>query len=169
MNDLTETTLGESLKLITGKDWIHDKAFLTRSRPDYRNDELKMLVEFDGPYHYTSATRIVQDEERDKLYTAHGYKTVRIPMYIQLSTYTVKELFGIDKEFKQVYPHGFISDAKTLVLPADFCELGIMKFKSDLERFSEIQQDIINSLRVKIEKLGDIRKVLPPSLFNIVS
>lgn len=89
-------------------------------------------------------------------------------MYIQLSTYTVKELFEIDKEFKQVYPHGFISDAKTLVLPADFCELGIMKFKSDLERFPEIQQDIIESLQVKIEKLGDIRKVLPPSLFGIV-
>ena len=35
------------------KDWIHDKAFPgMRTRPDYRSDSLKMVVEFDGLPHF---------------------------------------------------------------------------------------------------------------------
>ena len=39
--------------------------------------------------------------------------------------------------FLQV-PRGFI--AKTVVMPADFCELGIPRFDADLERFHHVRQ-----------------------------
>ena len=166
---LTESNLGENLKLIFNKDFIHDKSFITRKRPDYRNDELKLIVEFDGPKHYTEAKRIVDDKIRDEFYLQNGYRTIRIPMFIQLTTQTIKELFNIDFNYTQTYKHGFIANLKTLVLPADFCELGISKFKNDLERFKSAKNEIIDSLKVKIEKLGNIDLVLPPSLHYLVN
>lgn len=35
-------------------DWIHDKSIpdVTRRRPDYRSESLKLIVEFDGLPHY---------------------------------------------------------------------------------------------------------------------
>jgi len=166
---LTESNLGGYLNRIYGREWIHDKRFITLKRPDYRNDDLKLIVEFDGPKHFTSSERIVQDLERDKFYLENGYNTIRIPMYIQMSKDVVKNLFGIEMEIEQEYPHGFISDASTMVYPSDFCELGIEKFKYDLDfRFKYIKDDILDSLKDKISKRGDIRLVLPPSLFYLV-
>lgn len=162
---LTESNLGKYLEIIFSKPWIHNKAFIDLKRPDYRNDELKLIVEFDGPRHYTEPSRIVNDKIRDAFYLEHGYETVRIPMFVQLTPATIKTLFGIDcQTVNMTYGHGFIADTKTLVLPASFCELGIIKFKRDLEKFSCIRTDIIESLRTKISKLGDIDLVLPPSL-----
>jgi ABC-type branched-subunit amino acid transport system ATPase component len=59
------------------------------------------------------------------------------------------------------FPHGFI--AKTVVMPANFCELGITRFETDLERFSYIRQEILESLGRAIECSGDWRVVCPPS------
>jgi len=169
MNDyLTEQNLGMHLTNIFQKEWIHDKAFITRKRPDYRNDILKLIVEFDGPQHYTNSTRILQDYERDKFYTNNGYKTVRIPMFVQLDSRTIDALFGLKLNYNCNYKHGFISDASTLILPADYCELGIERFQQDLVRFACIKDDIIESLKIKVQKLKDIRLVLPKSLHYLL-
>ena len=87
------TGLDEYLKLIFPKtdDWIHDKMIgkvdgvLYRSRPDYRSESLKIIIEFDGLPHYQKPDIILKDERNTKLYESFGYKVVRIPYFIQFT------------------------------------------------------------------------------------
>ena len=102
--------------------------------------------------------------QRNKLYDNLGYKVVRIPMFIQLTTPIIKQLFNVDVEVNQVYPHGFISDANTLILPADFCYIGVQRFIQELDLFKSARQEIIDSLLVKVKKLGDPDIVVPPNV-----
>lgn len=159
---LTEDLLSSSLQQIIPGQWIHDKKFIGRTRPDFRNDAVKLIVEFDGSTHYTSAKRIVADKAKDFAESQAGYKVVRIPYFVQLSAQTIKLLFSIDVKWTQTYQHGFID--KNCILPADFCELGISKFKADLKRFSLFKVEILESLERKIQILGNRDLVLPPSL-----
>ena len=171
MEYLNEERLGETLRLIFNKEFIYDKAVPNsknkRKRPDYRNDELMLIVEFDGFQHYNCTKNILSDIEKDKDYSELGYKVIRIPYFIQLNTDTINRLFNIKLE-KDIYkyPQGFI-DNKAL-LPSDFCELGIEKFVADLEIFSHLKEDILDSLKNKINELKDIRLVLPKSLLYLL-
>ena len=146
-----------------GGAWIHDKPYLGRFKPDYRNEQSLTIVEFDGDTHYTQASRVLADSAKDKIYAKAGYNIIRIPYFIQLSRSTCQTLFGLDLDVKQEYKHGFID--KHCVLPADFCELGIEKFKSDLAKFKNEASDIIDSLKLKIAgaKYG-VNEVIPKSL-----
>ena len=64
--------------------------------------------------------------------------------------------------YNRIYNDGFI-DSKAK-LPADFCELGVIKFLENLERFDYAKSDIIETLKVKISEKKDIARVLPLSL-----
>lgn len=167
MEYLNEAKLGEILKILfPNKDFIHDKAVPTssnrRKRPDYRCDDLNLIVEFDGYGHYTVSKNIISDLDKDEDYNNLGYKVIRIPYFIQLTKEVIFDLFDIEiEEELYTYPHGFID--KKAILPADFCELGVKKFKDDLIKFSYIKDDIINSLSKQLE-IKDINIVLPPSL-----
>ena len=98
---LTEEKLGEFLrKHFNEGEWIHDKCFLGRNRPDYRNDFYKMIVEFDGYAHYTSSKRIVLDGLKDELYHKNGYKVIHIPYFVQLSEKTISKLFGLNVKYE---------------------------------------------------------------------
>ena len=135
-----------------------------RYKPDFRSERLRLIVEFDGDDHYRSAQRILGDEERDKTLVSVGYRVVRIPYFVQLTRVVIATLFGeiaTHHEDFLNFPHGFIAD--NVVMPADFCELGISRFEADLERFSYIRQEILESLRRAIKSRGDWRKVCPPS------
>lgn len=165
---LTEKFLGDFLvKYFPKGIWLHDKTFLNRKRPDYRNDFYKLIVEFDGYQHYTSAKRILDDKKKDDDAIKAGYKVIRIPYFVQLSTDSIFELFSLKIEnYVQTYPHGFI-DPKA-ILPADFCELGLKKFKSDLVKFEtcEISKQIIKSL---IDKHYDSTEyVYPKSIERVL-
>jgi len=164
---LTEHNLGKFL-LMNFNDgiWIHDKKFVGRSRPDYRNDKLKLIVEFNGHQHYTSSKRIVQDEIKLNEETKLGYKVVEIPYFVQLSTDVCKILFDVELKIEQKYPHGFIDDK--CILPADFCELGIERFKSDIKKFACIKNEIVDSLKTKHKTLKNKKLVLPLSLFYML-
>lgn len=161
---LTEGKLESYLKLIFPNEiFIHNKTFPGyRFRPDFRCDNLKLVVEFDGDRHYTQAKVILNDQYKDYVLKEHGYKIVRIPNFVQLSTEVIKFLFGVDYEFEQIFPHGFIS--KEVTLPADFCCLGIKKFNNDLDKFEFCKQDIIDSLINKVEDKGTIYHVVPLEL-----
>lgn len=165
---LTESKLEEYIKKIyPNTEWVHDKRFIDYAfRPDYVNHDLKIIVEFDGYLHYTKATTIKRDIKKDRICTSLGYDIIRVPYFVQMSTEVIKHLFNKDIQVVQEYEHGFISDDKTLILPCDFCELGIKKFEDDLERFSYIKDDIILSLENKAKKLKDWDLVLPPSLYG---
>ena len=101
---LHRTGLNTYLKTIfpSINDWIHDKAIgefngiKYRKRPDYRSEELKLIIEFDGLQHYTKPDVIEKDEINTELYKGFVYKVVRIPYFIQLSNKAVKTLFNID-------------------------------------------------------------------------
>ena len=168
MEFLTESNLGGYLEEIFQEPFIHNKAFVNLKRPDYRNDNHKIIVEYDDPKHYTSSKRIVDDRMRDAFYREHGYRTIRIPMFVQINTEVIKHFFGIDFKFEQRYPHGFISDASTMVLPSDFCELGIRRFLSDISNIPTVYEQTVESLKVKVQKLGNIDYVLPPSIQYIL-
>lgn len=168
---LTEEILFSYLKIIyPGYEWVHDKSFIKgkRVRPDYRCEELKVIVEFDGYNHYNSTSRIISDINNTELYESFGYKVVRIPYFVQMSSVVIKHLFNVDVIIEQTFPQGFVSDSVYDLLPCDFTVLGIEKFKKDLERFDYIKDEIIESLKIKIEKLKDKRLVLPECLYYLV-
>lgn len=168
---LTESNLGEILKdVVPELEFIHDKAVPEaknkRRRPDYRCESEKLIIEFDGDTHYCKANRILTDAEKDEDYSALGYRIVRIPYFIQITDQVLKYIFGRSIEFKQVYPNGFIDP--NAILPADFCELGISQFIKDLETFNYHKDEVIESLKSKVQEKGNISYVLPPSLNHLV-
>lgn len=135
-----------------------------RYRPDFRSERYRLIVEYDGDEHYRSAKKILGDQERDAVFVAAGYRVIRIPYFVQLKRDVIVALFGDaaeDPSDFQQFPHGFI--AKTVVMPADFCELGIVRFEADLARFSYIRQEILESLRRAVRAHGDWRLVYLPS------
>lgn len=164
---LNEKSLGCFLQEMYQTDFIHDKTIPnsnSRLRPDYRNDDLKLIVEFDGYGHYTNPQVIINDIKKDNLCKELGYAVIRIPYFVQLSPNTIKHLFNIDYKYTQTYKHGFID--KKAVLPASYCELGIEKFKKDLYKFDYIKDDIIQSLK-EIKKDNLVK--LPKSLLHLIN
>ena len=66
---LHRTGLEEYLKVIfpeiSKEEWIHDKGVpgsKSQTRPDYRCESLKLIVEFDGLQHYQKPDVICADE-----------------------------------------------------------------------------------------------------------
>ena len=165
---LLEETLSKALDVIFPHttDWIRNKNFRgCNFRPDYRSDSLKLCIEVDGYRHYTKSLIINGDKNKDEIYEGAGYKVVRIPYFIQISSKTISTLFGIKVQWKQEHPHGFVLDEPTCVLPADFCELGVQRFEEDLKKFSSIKSDIMESLRLRKEPAV---AVLPTSLRHLL-
>ena len=88
MPNSTFTPLEDYLKVIYPKvKWIHDKAFgkhnskYYRIRPDFRCEEKKIIVEFDGLQHYINPIRIRKDNENQKIYELFGYKVMNTLFY----------------------------------------------------------------------------------------
>lgn len=57
-----------------------DKTY-SRKRPDNRNDDLMLIVEFDGLQHNTDPERIMTDRKNTEIYSNLEYKVVRIPYF----------------------------------------------------------------------------------------
>ena len=171
INDwLDEDKLGDAIGLMYPDEvFVRNKAVPKSGilkRPDYRCDNLMLIVEFDGYQHYTDVDEYYNDILKDDTYINMGYKIVRIPYFVQLTTEVISHLFGITMEYKQIFPHGFIVDEGE-VLPADFCSLGYERFLSDLKSFLYIKNDIFASLHRKFEKYsGDWNRILPTYATN---
>lgn len=165
---LDDKSLGRFLRERLDSELISDRRVpgLKRPfRPDHRSEKHKLIVEFDGYYHYEYASRAIDDEKKDQLLRGAGYKVVRVPYFVQMREPVIGELFGElvkDRTQFKDWPHGFIT--KEGLLPADFCELGIQRFLDDLDRFAYIRSDILGSLKRAAEEKGDWRLVYPPSL-----
>jgi len=131
---LTESILGEYLKILFPEhEFIHNKVVPNsgiKNRPDYRNDDLMLIIEFDGNRHYQQLGVISTDRIKDMTYGMMGYKVVRIPYFVQFSTVMIKHYFNIDVEWEQTYPHGFID--KSAVLPCDFNDMGYDRYMSQV-------------------------------------
>lgn len=138
-----------------------------RMKPDFQCENMKMLVEFDGFRHYTDSQNVFLDRMKNEHFERLGYKVVRIPYFVQPCASTIKILFGLDVEYSQKYPHGFHDE--NFMSPADFCCAGIDRFLADLERFSGIRAEILDSLKPWVEKLDHKDLVLPRCIQNLLS
>lgn len=163
---LDEIKLGQCLaEIFPDYKFIHDKTVPgagISNRPDYRCEELKLIVEFDGYQHYCQIDTIFKDRLKDEAYTSMGYRVVRIPYFVQLTSDVVKHYFGVnDIDIQINFPHGFIAD-KGEKLPSEFCSLGLIRFMTELQELSFLRGDIIQRLRAKIQKyFGNKARVLP--------
>ena len=57
-------------------------------------------------------------------------RVVRVPYWVQLDRTTLGHYFGLSAEIEQRFPHGFIT---TKLFPASYCELGVERFRRELE------------------------------------
>lgn len=157
---LTQEKLYNFIKNVyTDVEIIYDKRFPNSPyTPDIYIPDMKILIEYDGNLHYDKPRSIISDNRRDEWFKLNGIDTLRIPYFVQLTTDTVKDIFDIDCNLTQIYPHGFID--KKVVLPANFSELGIHRFLKQMDRFIYIKDDIKQSLESKINLLKDERLVI---------
>lgn len=146
---LTEKNLIDYLlQIYPNSNWLYNKQFPGfKFKPDYRCEELKICVEFDGPRHYTKGKVVADDIIKTDIMKNLGYTVIRIPMYVQLDKRTVKALFDVDLDITNNYPHGFIQDTGTMVFPADFCPLGITRFHNELNgHLNCIKEEVYKSV-----------------------
>lgn len=144
---LNKTNLGKILSELFKDNSFKYRKQIQGYRADYCCDALKLIVEFDGIDHYQKSTVVQSDAAKDTMLTSLGYTVVRIPFFVQMSSEVIKNLFKIDIDFIQTFPHGFISKKAINITPAHFCPLGLKRFVNDLNKFSYIKQDILNSLK----------------------
>ena len=141
-----------SNKLFPNVLWIRNKTIpnsARKFRPDFRSDELKLIIEFNGYQHYTKAKIIMNDRIKKEYFESLGFKVIEWPYFIQPTKATIKTFFNIDsnKTFNN-YKHGFID--KNCVLPADFCSLGIQRFLNELNLIDkQTMKEIEDSLKQK--------------------
>lgn len=123
---------------IDPSEWIHDKAIEgigRKTRPDYRCERLKMIIEFDGLQHYQKPDRIKADFESQKVYEMNGYMVVRIPYFIQLSNSVVKSMFGRDVKqplFDEKIPSLGVKGHNT---PAYCCPAGLKRMAKEFRNY----------------------------------
>lgn len=142
-------------------------------RPDYRNEEESIVVEFDGIAHYQDTNVYFNDIMRQVYYEELGYKFIQIPYFIQPTKKVVKELFNIDvKSDLTEKKNGFnvFNGKLNKHLPASFSELGVRRFISEFNRFDiETQNEIIDTLYQNYAIVGLSIYVLPLSLIDFLS
>lgn len=145
---ICRTGLEEYLKVIfpDTDDWINNRIIPNlydstgkkrRTRPDWRSESLRLIIEFDGLQHYTNPDNIIKDENNTALYESVGYKVVRIPYFIQLTNKAVKQLFGVDvKEemFDEKIPSLGLQGNHS---PAYLCYKGIKRMAKEFTKFPE--------------------------------
>lgn len=159
---LHRTGLNEYLAVIfpETKDWIHDKALgevngkKIRSRPDYRSESLKIIVEFDGFPHYKNPETIIKDKINTELYEKLGYKVVRIPYFIQLSNKAVEKLFGVkveEKLFDENIPS--LGEKNKEANPGFLCPLGLKRMAENFKNFPEQYEVNVKALKLAKDPL----------------
>lgn len=163
---LHRTGLNEYLAVIFPgtTDWIHDKALgevngeKIRTRPDYRSESLKLIVEFDGLPHYNNPETILKDKKNTELYKKLGYKVVRIPYFIQLTNKAVKTLFNVnacEALFDEEIPS--LGEKNKVANPGFLCPLGLERMARDFKNFPE--QYAVNLASLKKAKIPELTGV----------
>ena len=121
-------------------DWVHDKSIPNsdrKTRPDYRSESLKLIVEFDGMPHYQNPDVIFKDRENMKAYEALGYKVVRIPYFIQLTKTAIRQMFGVEMDCEMFNENIPSLGKKGRNSPAYLCYEGLKRMASDFKKYPE--------------------------------
>ncbi len=168
---LHRTGLEEYLKVIypSTNDWILNKTIKgsgLRTRPDYRSESLKIIIEFDGTLHYKDPRNIYNDMIKTQNYISKGYKVIHIPYFIQLTNDAIKELFGVDvKEtmFNPIFPSLGPYDKNT---PAFLCYEGIKRMAKEFKKFPDQYKINVDYLKSYKDKDYLIRVDLLEKFYN---
>ena len=141
---LNRTGLEDYIKVIFPEipedHWVHNKSIPDsgrRIRPDYRCEDLKLLIEFDGLQHYQQPDKIRKDRENQTFYESLGYKVVRIPYFIQLTNEVVKTMFGrvvSEPLFDPSVTSMAISGSNT---PAFCCPAGLQRMAEEFQLYPQ--------------------------------
>lgn len=172
--------------------FIHGKAFRDRNgkpipllkqehfRPDFYSEKLGIVIEIDGDSknrgnHYSKADVVINDNIKDRIYKNYGYeKVVRIPPFVQLDSEMIKFYFNIqynESLYEAASCHGFAH--QSITLPADFCELGILRFEKEMKTLPQnVRNTIIQTLKQRIAEEKEkgyseedsVSRVLPSKL-----
>ena len=108
-------------------------------KANYRIESQKLILEYDSPRHYSSLKCIVQDQEIDAELESLGYKVIHWPYWLQPSRSAIRDLFGNRLGEKILlndwtsWKQGF--ESKNIVLPANFCSLGLKRFREEMLYF----------------------------------
>lgn len=134
---LTEELLGIFLsEIFPGEEIIHNRKIQELNfRPDYFIPGRKLIVEFDGFFHYTDNRVISKDMDNFIKSYDNGYEIIRIPYFVQLSRSNIIIYFDDILEGSEIeilndfnsYPDGFID--KKVVLPGKFSSLGLRNYE----------------------------------------
>lgn len=167
------TSLKTYLKYIFPNDtFIYDKSLpketvsyrnssleYRRYRPDARCENLNIIIEYDGINHYQNQTVILNDYRRDTWFTALGYKVVRIPYWIQLSSNMIKYLFDIDMDKSMCelsfsfYDNG-LNDSGLSTSIGSMSEAGRYRFLETVTKYPiQEQRKVYRDLKTCIENL----------------
>ena len=149
---MRRTGLDTYLKVIFPKtnDWIHDKRVpncIKNTRPDYRSESLKLIIEFNELNHYTKPNIILKDIEKEKMYKDMVYKVVQIPFFIQLTNQAVEKMFEVivkEQLFNGNVPSLLVDDSCT---PAFLCPLGIKRMAEDFLNYPEQYETNMQSMK----------------------
>jgi hypothetical protein len=167
---LTERALKVALQQLFQNEWLGGQVRLPGSRRRFDmafgSNSSITLVEYDGDEHYRHTLKIKADREKDILASTNGMRLVRIPYWVQLDTTMAMHWFGIHACIDQSFPHGFIT---TKLFPASFCELGIVRFRQELESLPiQVRSAVIASLQERVAEHG-IEYVLPENLRSLLT
>jgi hypothetical protein len=167
---LTEPKLAAALQQLVGEAWAGGQVSLFGSRRRFdmafRSGGTTVLVEYDGDEHYRDSLKIRADRQKDGIAAANGMRLVRVPYWVQLDCVMARHWFGLESDIEQSFPHGFIT---TKLFPASFCELGVARFRQDLEALpAVVREAVVASLRDRVAEYG-IEYVLPTELRELVS
>ncbi len=123
-------------------DWAHNKQFPgKKTRPDYRSDTLKMVVEFDGLPHFRDRAAFEKDSVNTKNYKNAGYKVVRIPLYLNLTTSVINNLFDVN--LTQPFFEANVSPFNENFQPNCFCMTGLKRMADDYLKYAQEQIPIM--------------------------
>lgn len=162
---LTQTKLETTLKqIVRPENWLGKEIQEKSYRWDmaYRsNDGVTTVVEFDGDSHYRDSLCVKRDRYKDAIASNLGYKIVRIPYWVQLTSETLKFYFDLDASIEQDFKHGFITTKK---FPASFCDLGLERFIREMCFLPDnIVNEVIDSLISRSNEYG-VPYVIPTKL-----
>ncbi|WNK19590.1 hypothetical protein P1P91_12200 [Halomonas piscis] len=167
---LLQRKLEAALIQIVGEDaWLGRELKVPNSRRRwdmaYQIGDQTTVVEFDGDAHYWNSLKIKVDKEKDGVASKLGYRVVRVPYWVQLTTETLAYYFGLKAEIEQDFPHGFIA---TKIFPASFSELGVGRFQRELSSLpSNVNEAVIASLKDRAQEHGD-EYVVPSALQHLL-
>jgi hypothetical protein len=166
---LTEKKLATALQQLTGNSWAGQQVALPESRRKwdmaFRQNGTIVLAEYDGDDHYRDSLKVKADRQKDQVARKNGMRVVRVPYWVQLDSLTLQIYFGLSADIRQGFPHGFIT---TKLFPASFCELGIARFKNELDVLpAQVRAAVVQSLRERVLEHG-LEYVLPSRLRDLV-